>query len=135
MAKVSKKKSPGSALLSRYKAATEASTRKDKPMGATTTTNRIPRKITSSSSFSSKVGRTVIRSHHTLQKRLAQALARNDIETARIVNAEIAALGGLESYQKASVSSVTFLLFLLIFQKTTMSAVIDQSCACGPKLG
>lgn len=55
------------------------------------------------SALSSKAGRTVIRKHHTLQKRLSQALAKNDVGTAMTVQAEIEVNGGLEKYQRASV--------------------------------
>lgn len=56
--------------------------------------------------LSSKTSRTVINRHHTLQKRLAQAVGRGDTVTAEALEAEIDANGGLEWYQQASVSDV-----------------------------
>ncbi|OAP61159.1 hypothetical protein AYL99_03360 [Fonsecaea erecta] len=55
-----------------------------------------------SSSLSSKHTRTLINTHHLLQKRLAGARARNDADAVRDVEAQIAAQGGLKSYQLAS---------------------------------
>ncbi|KAL7275157.1 25S rRNA (adenine2142-N1)-methyltransferase [Rhizina undulata] len=54
-------------------------------------------------SLSSKAGRTLIRKHHTLQKRLSQARARNETEAVKSIQADIDASGGLEKYQLASV--------------------------------
>jgi len=56
--------------------------------------------------LSSKTSRTVINRHHTLQKKLAQAIARGDSVTAEALEAEIDANGGLEWYQQASVSNI-----------------------------
>jgi 25S rRNA (adenine2142-N1)-methyltransferase len=84
MAKISKKRSPGSVLLSRKRSSAVPST---KP----------------SASLSSKAGRALIRTHHTLQKQLAQAVSRNDAEAAQKLRLEIEASGGLEKYQNASV--------------------------------
>lgn len=67
--------------------------------------------INSTSSLSSKAGRTLIRKHHTLQKRLSQAVAKNDSETAGSIRAEIEAYGGLEKYQQASVRFIFFIFF------------------------
>lgn len=53
-------------------------------------------------SHSSKLTRTIIRSHHTLHKRLAQARTQNDSVAAAAVEAEIVAQGGIEAYQAAS---------------------------------
>lgn len=53
-------------------------------------------------SISRKETRSLINNHHTLQKRRQQALARNDNEKAAALAQEIAALGGLEEYQRAS---------------------------------
>ncbi|KAI5803164.1 putative methyltransferase-domain-containing protein [Geopyxis carbonaria] len=85
MAVSKKKKKTGSVLLSRNRGVE----RRVDPL--------------QSRSLSSKAGRTLIRSHHTLQKQLAQAKARNDIETVQAVQEKIAASGGLEKYQQASV--------------------------------
>lgn len=54
-------------------------------------------------SLSSKASRAVISRHHGLQKRLAQALAQNDLKTADSLKAEIDINGGLEWYQHASI--------------------------------
>ena len=64
-------------------------------------------------SLSSKASRAVISRHHRLQKRLAQALARNDFTTADTLKAEIDVNGGLEWYQQASVSLDTHLQYVL----------------------
>ena len=85
----SKKKHSGSVLLSRRRSAPTAV----RPVTA----------VAQSSSLSSKAGRALIRSHHTLQKNLSQALSRNDEATACTLRAEIEASGGLEKYQLASV--------------------------------
>ncbi|KAI2784982.1 putative methyltransferase-domain-containing protein [Daldinia loculata] len=53
-------------------------------------------------SISRKATRTLINSHHVLEKMKAQAVAKGDIATQAAVEAEIAALGGLEKYQQAS---------------------------------
>ncbi|KAJ8064351.1 hypothetical protein OCU04_006695 [Sclerotinia nivalis] len=52
--------------------------------------------------ISSKATRTIIRNHHTLEKRKAKALAEGDEITAAALTREIASQGGLESYQRAS---------------------------------
>ncbi|KAA8573126.1 hypothetical protein EYC84_003645 [Monilinia fructicola] len=52
--------------------------------------------------ISSKATRTIIRNHHTLEKRKAKALAEGDEVTAAALTREIASQGGLESYQRAS---------------------------------
>lgn len=51
---------------------------------------------------SSKATRTLIRSHHTLEKQKAQALAGGDHAQAAILTKQIEAQGGIEKYQKAS---------------------------------
>ncbi|KAM3073759.1 25S rRNA (adenine2142-N1)-methyltransferase [Clarireedia jacksonii] len=53
-------------------------------------------------SISSKATRTIIRTHHTLEKRRAKALAEGDTVTAAALAREIATQGGLETYQRAS---------------------------------
>ncbi len=53
-------------------------------------------------SLSSKATRTVIRTHHTLQKRRAKALAAGDTATAAAILQEIETQGGIEIYQHAS---------------------------------
>jgi len=56
--------------------------------------------------LSSKTSRTVINRHHTLQKKLAQAVTRGDSITAEALRAEIDSNGGLKWYQQASVSGI-----------------------------
>jgi len=53
-------------------------------------------------SISSKATRTLIRSHHTLQKQKAKALTDGDEVKAAAISREIEAQGGIERYQKAS---------------------------------
>ncbi|OTB20169.1 hypothetical protein K445DRAFT_71878 [Daldinia sp. EC12] len=53
-------------------------------------------------SISRKATRTLIHSHHVLEKKKAQAISKGDIATQAAIEAEIAALGGLEKYQQAS---------------------------------
>lgn len=52
--------------------------------------------------LSSKATRSLIRSHHQLVKSRAQAVQSGDNALAREIDAQIAAKGGLESYQLAS---------------------------------
>ncbi|KAI0115318.1 putative methyltransferase-domain-containing protein [Daldinia grandis] len=61
-----------------------------------------PPTVLKSKSISRKATRTLINSHHVLEKKKAQAVAKGDIATQAAVEAEIAALGGLEKYQQAS---------------------------------
>ncbi|KAE8447383.1 hypothetical protein EG329_010797 [Mollisiaceae sp. DMI_Dod_QoI] len=53
-------------------------------------------------SISSKKTRTLIRTHHTLEKQRAKALADGDDTKATILAKQIEAQGGIESYQQAS---------------------------------
>lgn len=53
-------------------------------------------------SLSAKATRTLIRSHHQLQKSRAQALKDGNEQLVREIDKKIASLGGLESYQLAS---------------------------------
>ena len=53
-------------------------------------------------SISSKATRTLIRSHHTLEKRKAKAIADGDEARAAALAREIQLQGGIESYQHAS---------------------------------
>ncbi|RDW89531.1 25S rRNA adenine-N(1) methyltransferase [Coleophoma cylindrospora] len=55
-------------------------------------------------SISSKATRTLIRTHHTLQKRRAKALAEGDETGAAAIAREIELQGGLETYQRASLT-------------------------------
>ncbi|KAK1520093.1 nucleolus protein [Colletotrichum paranaense] len=76
-------------------------------MGRTKPANKLlsrgrPPTIKKAKSISRKETRTLINTHHTLQKKRQQALARNDEREAAAVAAEISALGGLEEYQRAS---------------------------------
>ncbi|KAI8966755.1 putative methyltransferase-domain-containing protein [Daldinia sp. FL1419] len=53
-------------------------------------------------SISRKATRTLINSHHVLEKKKAQAVAKGDVAAQAAIEAEIAALGGIEKYQQAS---------------------------------
>ncbi|KAI2639882.1 putative methyltransferase-domain-containing protein [Hypomontagnella submonticulosa] len=53
-------------------------------------------------SISRKATKTLINSHHILEKKKAQAVARGDRAAEAAIDAEIAALGGIEKYQQAS---------------------------------
>ncbi|CAF9925279.1 MAG: hypothetical protein GOMPHAMPRED_003847 [Gomphillus americanus] len=54
-------------------------------------------------SLSSKVTRTLIRSHHTLHKRLKQAETAGEIARANEIRLQIETQGGLAKYQQASI--------------------------------
>ena len=56
----------------------------------------------SKASLSSQTTRSVIRTHHTLQKQLSQALTSNDSERARDLEERLEENGGLKLYQQAS---------------------------------
>lgn len=56
----------------------------------------------SSRSMSRKASRALISSHHQLQKRRRQAVARGDKVEEALVDDELAKLGGLDQYQQAS---------------------------------
>lgn len=51
----------------------------------------------------SRATRSLIRNHHTLQKKLSSAHARNDATTAASLQAQLSTAGGLEKYQEASI--------------------------------
>ncbi|OTB07176.1 hypothetical protein M426DRAFT_71847 [Hypoxylon sp. CI-4A] len=53
-------------------------------------------------SISRKATKTLINSHHLLEKKKAQALSRGDRAAAAAIDNEISALGGIEKYQQAS---------------------------------
>ena len=53
-------------------------------------------------SLSSKATRTLVRTHHTLHKQLTQALQSNNHDLAASLHSQIEALGGLQTYQQAS---------------------------------
>ena len=53
---------------------------------------------------SSSAGRALIRTHHTLHKRLTAAIARHDEGVANAIRGELESLGGLEKYQDASLA-------------------------------
>jgi 25S rRNA (adenine2142-N1)-methyltransferase len=55
-------------------------------------------------SLPSKATRTIIRTHHNLQKALAQALKSGDSAKAEQIKQQIEEQGGLEVYQKASIT-------------------------------
>ena len=54
-------------------------------------------------SLSSKTTRDLIRTHHTLHKKLTQALKSNNHDLAVSTRSQIDALGGLQQYQQASI--------------------------------
>lgn len=53
-------------------------------------------------SITRKATKTLINKHHLLQKRKRQAIAKGDKASEAAIEAEIEALGGIESYQEAS---------------------------------
>ena len=53
-------------------------------------------------SISSKATRTLIRTHHTLEKQKAKALANGDTAMVAALQHQIESQGGIESYQRAS---------------------------------
>ncbi|KAL9111957.1 MAG: hypothetical protein Q9187_007843 [Circinaria calcarea] len=55
-------------------------------------------------SLSSRATRTLIRTHHTLQKQLTQALNSNNEILSASLRAQIEASGGLRTYQRASIT-------------------------------
>jgi len=61
-----------------------------------------PPTVKPSRSISRKATRTIIRTHHILEKCRAQALAEGDEATATACAEEIESQGGIESYQRAS---------------------------------
>lgn len=56
----------------------------------------------SSRTMSRRASRTLINNHHQLHKKRRQAIAQGDKATETALNEELAKLGGLEKYQKAS---------------------------------
>ncbi|KAK6210223.1 nucleolus protein [Colletotrichum tabaci] len=74
---------------------------RNKPAGRLLSSGRPPT-LKKAKSISRKETRTLINTHHTLQKKRQQALARNDQREAAAIAEEISALGGLEGYQRAS---------------------------------
>ncbi|KAL0931615.1 nucleolus protein [Colletotrichum truncatum] len=76
-------------------------------MGRNKTTPRLlssgrPPTLKKAKSISRKETRALINTHHMLQKKRQQALARNDEKEAAALTAKISALGGIEEYQRAS---------------------------------
>ena len=65
---------------------------------------RLLRSVKPSHPLPSFASRTVIRTHHTLHKRLTAAISRQDANAADAIKAEIESLGGLEKYQDASLA-------------------------------
>jgi len=61
-----------------------------------------PPTVKTKRSISSKATRTLIRTHHTLEKQRTKALADGDNVTAEVLKKRIEAQGGLENYQRAS---------------------------------
>ncbi|KAK1598778.1 nucleolus protein [Colletotrichum navitas] len=74
---------------------------RNKPASRLLSSGRPPT-LKKAKSISRKETRTLINSHHTLQKKRQQALARGDEKEAAAIAADISALGGLEEYQRAS---------------------------------
>ncbi|PVH85515.1 hypothetical protein DL98DRAFT_511568 [Cadophora sp. DSE1049] len=58
-------------------------------------------------SISSKATRTLIRTHHTLEKQKAKALADGDDTKAAVIAKQIELQGGIEGYQRASLTGQT----------------------------
>ena len=86
-------------------ATSTAKRRKKKPRKVLLSSTRpIQLRPTRSTRIPSSVGRAVIRSHHTLHKRLSAAIARHDDTTANVLRQEINSLGGLKRYQDASLA-------------------------------
>ncbi|KAH0535953.1 hypothetical protein FGG08_007149 [Glutinoglossum americanum] len=71
------------------------------PKSALLSHHKLSPKLTS---LSSKASRTLIRSHHQLRKRHAQAIAGGDTATAETLLAQIEDQGGLKLYQLASIN-------------------------------
>ncbi|KAK7894092.1 25S rRNA (adenine2142-N1)-methyltransferase [Exophiala xenobiotica] len=69
------------------------------PASSSSSTSHPP---SSSLSLSSKHTRILIRSHHTLQKRLARARAEQDTQLIHDLESQLSASGGLATYQLAS---------------------------------
>ena len=53
--------------------------------------------------LSSRTTRSLIRSHHTLRKQVADAISKGDTSEAQAIQAKIDASGGLPKYQEASI--------------------------------
>lgn len=63
---------------------------------------RPPQFKSNNASISRKAARTLINNHHRMEKRRQQALRSGDEAAADKISAEMAALGGLDRYQRAS---------------------------------
>jgi 25S rRNA (adenine2142-N1)-methyltransferase len=61
-----------------------------------------PPNAKSKRTMSRKASRTLINTHHQLEKKRRQAIDRKDVETEAALATEIAKLGGLDHYQQAS---------------------------------
>jgi 25S rRNA (adenine2142-N1)-methyltransferase len=82
-------------------------------------------------SLTAKATRTIIRTHHTLQKQHTQAVKSGDVAKAKAIERQIEEQGGLKSYQQASITgqskirggdSSTVLMTWLKEEKITKSA-------------
>lgn len=62
-----------------------------------------PSPIAKKPTLSSQATRSLIRKHHTLQKRLHTALSKGETTVAESLRAQLAAIGGLQKYQEASI--------------------------------
>ncbi|KAK6541717.1 hypothetical protein TWF694_007510 [Orbilia ellipsospora] len=86
MTSTKKKRKPTSSLLARRQVAASSSLATTKPLP-------------------SKLSRKLIRSHHTAQKRLSQAIQQNDTTAITTLTSQLSSsTGNLEAYQRASVS-------------------------------
>ncbi|KAK6350784.1 hypothetical protein TWF718_003970 [Orbilia javanica] len=88
--KSKRKRKPTSSLLSRRQISSIPSS----SSSTTPSTGPLP----------SKLSRNLIRSHHTTQKRLSQAIQQNDPTAIAELTSKLTTSGGLEAYQRASVS-------------------------------
>ncbi|MCJ1307587.1 hypothetical protein MMC25_001234 [Agyrium rufum] len=75
-----------------------------RPTLLSSTRPQVPTRAGSTSNPSSRSTRTLIRQYHTLEKRLAQAKRAQDVSLVSDLRAQLSGLGGLKSYQQASLS-------------------------------
>ncbi|KAI5457896.1 putative methyltransferase-domain-containing protein [Mariannaea sp. PMI_226] len=73
-----------------------------KPSRAKSLASSRPPTVKSSRSMSRKASRALINTHHQLDKQRRQAAAKNDKKAVEQISEEIAKLGGIDRYQKAS---------------------------------
>jgi 25S rRNA (adenine2142-N1)-methyltransferase len=75
--------------------------KKKKPKLLSHTRPPLPKKPTPS--LSSRATRTLIRTHHTIQKEISTAIAAGDYALSAALQAQLDFQGGLETYQRASI--------------------------------